>query len=202
MTHQTNSEAPTCSFCGKAREEVTKLIAGPTAQICDECIRVSYDIVNEGQLPGAGGGGVPTPPFAAFNDRARATLVEAQQAARELRNNYLGTEHLLLGLLAVAEGALSALFESHGLTIASVRNAVAEMIGTANGPVAPAAPFTPRALRSLELAYAKAHDLGHDQVDITHVVLGLLAEGNGVAAKLLQSAGVTASEVEVIAASD
>lgn len=72
MTSQTTSDTPTCSFCGKPREEVTKLIAGPSAYICDECIRLSYDIVN-GQQPGAGTG-LPTPPFAAFNDQARAAL--------------------------------------------------------------------------------------------------------------------------------
>lgn len=125
-------------------------------------------------------------------------MVEAQQAAREFRHKFLGTEHVLLGVLAVADGELAALFATRGVQSVEVRERVMELVGPSEGPLVGAPPFTPRALHSLQLAGALAAELGHERVDDAHLVLGLLAEGRGLAAQLLHAAGIGEAEVLVV----
>lgn len=195
VTVDTSTETAKCSFCGKSQEEVTRLVAGPGVYICDQCIRVGYDIVGGERQ----GDHRPMPEFARFSDRARASLVEAQQAARELGHNFLGSEHLLLGVLMVTDGQLGELLSSHGLHTDGVRTTVSNLVGPSKGPALGAPPFTPRAMRALQLAGDRATELGQDGIDAAHLVLGLLAEGHGIASQLLQAAGIGLRDLENIA---
>jgi ATP-dependent Clp protease ATP-binding subunit ClpC len=127
--------------------------------------------------------------FERFTDRARRVVVLAQEEARRLDHNYIGTEHLLLGLIREGEGVASLALGSLGISLEAVRSQVEEIIG--RGQAAPGGhiPFTPRAKKVLELSLREALQLGHDYIGTEHILLGLIREGEGVAAQVLQKMG-------------
>jgi hypothetical protein len=125
-----------------------------------------------------------------FTDRARAVVVLAQEEARSFNHNYLGTEHILLGLLREDEGVAAKALASMGVSLGSVRDQVAEIIGEGPTPPAGRIPFTPRAKKALELALREARALDHSYIGTEHILLGLLRGGDGVAVQILKTLGV------------
>ena len=127
--------------------------------------------------------------FERFTDRARRVVVLAQEEARMLNHNYIGTEHILLGLIHEGEGVAAKALESLGISLDAVRQQVEEIIG--QGQQAPSGhiPFTPRAKKVLELASRESRDLSHNYVGTEHILLGLMREGDGVGAQVLKRAG-------------
>ena len=127
--------------------------------------------------------------FERFTDRARRVVVLAQEEARMLQHNYIGTEHLLLGLIHESEGIAAKALESLGIGLEAVRQQVEEIIG--QGQQAPSGhiPFTPRAKKVLELSLREAIQLGHSYIGTEHILLGLIREGDGVAAQVLVRLG-------------
>src|SRR3989440_511155 len=125
--------------------------------------------------------------FERFTDRARRVVVLAQEEARMLNHNYIGTEHILLGLIHEGEGVAAKALESLGISLDAVRQQVEEIIG--QGQQAPSGhiPFTPRAKKVLELSLREALQLGHNYIGTEHILLGLIREGEGVAAQVLVS---------------
>ena len=128
--------------------------------------------------------------FERFTERARQVVVLAQDEARRLNHNYIGTEHILLGLIREGEGVAAKALESLGISLEAVRQQVEEIIG--RGQQAPSGhiPFTPRAKKVLELSLREAQQLGHNYIGTEHILLGLIREGDGVAAQVLASSGV------------
>jgi ATP-dependent Clp protease ATP-binding subunit ClpC len=133
--------------------------------------------------------------FERFTERARQVVVLAQEEARALKHNYIGTEHLLLGLLREEEGIAARVLESLEVTVEEVRAQVANIVGEGDEVPGAQIPFTPRAKNVLELALREALSLGHNHVGTEHVLLGLVREGEGVAARILLDLGVTAEAV-------
>ena len=133
--------------------------------------------------------------FERFTDRARHVVVLAQQEARMLNHNYIGTEHLLLGLIHEGEGIAAQVLESLGISLQAVRRQVEEIIG--EGQQAPPGdiPFTPRTKKVLELSLREARALDHHYVGTEHILLGLIREGEGVAAQVLADLGADLSRV-------
>ena len=133
--------------------------------------------------------------FERFTDRARRVVVLAQEEARLLNHNYIGTEHILLGLIHEGEGVAAKAIESLGINLESVRQQVVEIIG--QGTQAPSGhiPFTPRAKKVLELSLREALQLGHNYIGTEHILLGLIREGEGVAAQVLQKLGADLPKV-------
>ncbi|MEX0952449.1 MAG: ATP-dependent Clp protease ATP-binding subunit [Nitriliruptoraceae bacterium] len=133
--------------------------------------------------------------FERFTDRARRVVVLAQEEARMLNHNYIGTEHILLGLIHEGEGVAAKALESMNISLEGVREQVTEIIG--RGQTAPAGhiPFTPRAKKVLELSLREALQLGHNYIGTEHILLGLIREGEGVAAQVLQKLGADLSKV-------
>ena len=133
--------------------------------------------------------------FERFTDRARRVVVLAQEEARMLNHNYIGTEHILLGLIHEGEGVAAKALESLGISLEGVREQVEEIIG--QGQTAPAGhiPFTPRAKKVLELSLREALQLGHNYIGTEHILLGLIREGEGVAAQVLQKLGADLNRV-------
>src|SRR5262244_979809 len=127
--------------------------------------------------------------FERFTDRARRVVVLAQEEARMLNHNYIGTEHILLGLIHEGEGVAAKALESLGISLEAVRQQVEEIIG--QGQQAPSGhiPFTPRAKKVLELSLREALQLGHNYIGTEHILLGLIREGEGVAAQVLVKLG-------------
>jgi ATP-dependent Clp protease ATP-binding subunit ClpC len=133
----------------------------------------------------------PTGMFQRFTDRARRAVYLAQEEARLLRHNYVGTEHLLLGLLYEGQGVAARALEPLGITVQDVRRQVEEIIGRGQQAHPGHIPFTPRAKKTLELSLREALALGHNYVGTEHLLLGLLREGHGVAAQVLAGAGAS-----------
>jgi ATP-dependent Clp protease ATP-binding subunit ClpC len=133
--------------------------------------------------------------FERFTDRARRVVVLAQEEARMLNHNYIGTEHILLGLIHEGEGVAAKALESMNISLQAVRDQVQEIIG--KGQTAPAGhiPFTPRAKKVLELSLREALQLGHNYIGTEHILLGLIREGEGVAAQVLQKLGADLNRV-------
>src|SRR5258707_527681 len=133
--------------------------------------------------------------FERFTDRARRVVVLAQEEARMLNHNYIGTEHVLLGLIHEGEGAAAKALESLGISREAVRQQVEEIIG--QGQQAPSGhiPFTPRAKKVLELSLREALQLGHNYIGTEHILLGLIREGEGVAAQVLVKLGADLNRV-------
>src|SRR6187397_2073129 len=133
--------------------------------------------------------------FERFTDRARRVVVLAQEEARMLNHNYIGTEHILLGLIHEGEGVAAKALESLGIALEGVRQQVEEIIG--QGQQAPSGhiPFTPRAKKVLELSLREALQLGHSYIGTEHILLGLIREGEGVAAQVLQKLGADLNRV-------
>ncbi|MGJ0183856.1 ATP-dependent Clp protease ATP-binding subunit [Corynebacterium glyciniphilum] len=133
--------------------------------------------------------------FERFTDRARRVVVLAQEEARALNHNYIGTEHILLGLIHEGEGVAAKALESMGISLEAVRTEVEDIIGTGGHPPSGYIPFTPRAKKVLELALREALQLGHKYIGTEHILLGLIREGEGVAAQVLVKLGADLSRV-------
>ncbi|MFD1214642.1 ATP-dependent Clp protease ATP-binding subunit [Arthrobacter sp. GCM10027362] len=133
--------------------------------------------------------------FERFTDRARRVVVLAQEEARMLNHNYIGTEHILLGLIHEGEGVAAKALEFLGVTLNGVREQVQEIIG--QGQQAPSGhiPFTPRAKKVLELSLREALQLGHNYIGTEHILLGLIREGEGVATQVLVKLGADLNRV-------
>src|SRR5690242_2014292 len=133
--------------------------------------------------------------FERFTDRARRVVVLAQQEARTLNHNYIGTEHILLGLIHEGEGVAAKALESLGISLEAVRQQVEEIIG--QGQQAPSGhiPFTPRAKKVLELSLRESLQLGHNYIGTEHILLAMLREGEGVAAQILVKLGADLNRV-------
>ena len=133
--------------------------------------------------------------FERFTDRARRVVVLAQEEARMLNHNYIGTEHILLGLIHEGEGVAAKGLEALGISLEGVRSQVEEIIG--QGQQAPSGhiPFTPRAKKVLELSLREALQLGHNYIGTEHILLGLIREGEGVAAQVLVKLGADLNRV-------
>jgi len=133
--------------------------------------------------------------FQRFSDRARRVVVLAQEEARMLNHNYIGTEHLLLGLIQEGEGVAAKALESLGISLEAVREQVEEIIGRGSSPPTGHIPFTPRAKKVLELSLREALQLGHNYIGTEHILLGLIREGEGVAAQVLMKLGADLERV-------
>src|SRR6056300_603639 len=133
--------------------------------------------------------------FERFTDRARRVVVLAQEEARRLNHNYIGTEHILLGLIQEGEGHAAKALEELSINIDSVRSEVIEIIGEGQQSPSGHIPFTPRAKKVLELSLREALQLGHNYIGTEHILLGLIREGEGVAAQVLKKLGAELSQV-------
>ena len=133
--------------------------------------------------------------FERFTDRARRVVVLAQEEARLLNHNYIGTEHILLGLIHEGEGVAAKALESLGISLESVRGQVEEIIGQGGNSPSGHIPFTPRAKKVLELSLREALQLGHNYIGTEHILLGLIREGEGVAAQVLVKLGADLARV-------
>ncbi len=135
------------------------------------------------------------PVFERFTDRARRVLVLAQEEARLSSHSFIGTEHILLGLIHEGEGVAAKALESLGISLEAVREKVEETIGPAGSAPTGSPPFTPRAKKVLELSLREALQLGHNYIGTEHMLLGLVREGEGVAAQVLVSLGADLTRV-------
>jgi ATP-dependent Clp protease ATP-binding subunit ClpC len=133
--------------------------------------------------------------FERFTDRARRTVVFAQEEARLLNHNYIGTEHILLGLLREEEGVAAKALTTLGVSLEAVRRDVGEIVGRGSEVPRGHIPFTPRAKKVLELSLREALQLGHNYIGTEHILLGLIREGEGVAARVLQKLGADLNRV-------
>jgi ATP-dependent Clp protease ATP-binding subunit ClpC len=133
--------------------------------------------------------------FERFTDRGRRVVVLAQEEARMLDHDYIGTEHILLGLIHEGEGVAARTLESLGISLETVRQQVGEIVGRGEQPSPGHMPFTPRAKKVLELSLREAQELGHNYIGTEHILLGLLREGEGVAAQVLVKLGADLSRV-------
>jgi hypothetical protein len=129
-----------------------------------------------------------------FTDRARRVVVLAEEQARTLNHGYVGTEHILLGLIREGDGVAARALESLGISLQTVRQQVEEIIGRGQVP-SEGIPFTPRAEKVLELSLREAMQLGHNYVGTEHILLSLIREGNGVAAQVLVNLGADLNTV-------
>jgi ClpA/ClpB-like protein/UvrB/UvrC motif-containing protein len=133
--------------------------------------------------------------FQKFSDPARRVVVLAQEEARRLDHNYIGTEHILLGLIREGEGVAAEALKSLGIRLDPVRQQVEEIIGRGQEALQGHIPFTPQAKKVLELSLREALQLGHDYIGTEHILLGLLREGGGVAAQVLVRLGADLNRV-------
>ncbi len=133
--------------------------------------------------------------FERFTDRARRVVVLAQEEARALDHGYIGTEHLLLGLIHEGEGVAAKALTALGINLDAVRDGVKTVIGRGQHPPAGHIPFTPRAKKVLELSLRESTQLGHNYIGTEHILLGLVREGEGVAAQVLVNLGADLSRV-------
>ncbi len=133
--------------------------------------------------------------FERFTERARHVVVLAQEEARTFHHNYIGTEHILLGLLHEGEGVAAKALESLGISLVAVRQEVEELIGQGDELLAGHIPFTPRAKKVLELSLRESLQLGHNYIGTEHILLGLTREGDGVAARVLVRLGADLNRV-------
>jgi hypothetical protein len=130
-----------------------------------------------------------------FTDQARRVVVLAEEEARMLHHNWIGTEHLLLGVLREGDGVAARALESLGISLQPVRQQVEEIIGPVQQVPAEYIPFTPRSKKVLELSLRESLQLGHDRVGTGHILLGLIREGDGVAAQVLVRLGADLNQV-------
>jgi ATP-dependent Clp protease ATP-binding subunit ClpC len=132
--------------------------------------------------------------FERFTDAARRVIVLAQEESRLLNHDYIGTEHLLLGLLREADGAAGQVLTSFAITVEWARAQVVEMTGSGDSTPAENVPFTPRAKKLLELSLREALRLGHGYIGTEHLLLGLIREGQGVANQVMARHGTAPDE--------
>jgi len=130
-----------------------------------------------------------------FTGRARRALVLAQEEACLRNHNFIGTEHILLGLIHEGEGIAAKALESLDISLDAAREEVAKTIGYGGSASTRSPPFTPRSKKVLELSFGEALQLGHDQIDTAHMLLGLVREGEGVAARVLVNLGADLGRV-------
>jgi ATP-dependent Clp protease ATP-binding subunit ClpA len=133
--------------------------------------------------------------FERFTERARRVVVLAQEEARMLNHDYIGTEHLLLGLVHEGEGIAAQALVSMGLSLEGIRGRVEDIIGRGGDVPSGHIPFTPRAKKVLELSLREAHQLGHNYIGTEHLLLGVIREGEGVAAQVLRQMGADMDQV-------
>ena len=133
--------------------------------------------------------------FERFTDRARRVIVLAQEEARTLQHNYIGTEHLLLGLIREGEGVAAKALASKGVELDATRKQVEEMIGKGNAAPNGHIPFTPHAKQVLEFSLREALQLGHSYIGTEHILLGLIREGEGVGTQVLIKMDVDLGEL-------
>ena len=133
--------------------------------------------------------------FERFTDRARRSVVLAQEEARTLNHNYIGTEHILLGLVRERDGVAGKALVSLDISLDAVRQQVEEIVGHGQAVPRGHIPFTPRAKKVLELSLREALQLGHNYIGTEHILLGLIREGEGVAAQVLQKLGADLNRV-------
>jgi ATP-dependent Clp protease ATP-binding subunit ClpC len=133
--------------------------------------------------------------FEKFSDRARRVVVLSQDEARLLNHNYIGTEHILLGLVHEDEGVAARALRSLNVRLDAVRGEVEEIIGQGGSPPSEHIPFTPRAKKVLELSLREAIQLGHNYIGTEHILLGLVREGEGVACEVLVKLGADLPKV-------
>ncbi len=133
--------------------------------------------------------------FERFTDRARRVVVISQEEARKLQHNYIGTEHILLGLLAVQGGMAFKILDRFGMSPDGVREEVVARVGTGTATIEGHIPFTPRAKKTLELALREALQLSHNYIGTEHVLLGLIREGDGVGAQIITAHGADLDSV-------
>jgi ATP-dependent Clp protease ATP-binding subunit ClpC len=133
--------------------------------------------------------------FERFTDRARRVVVLAQEEARMLNHNYIGTEHILLGLIHEGEGVAAEALKNLDISLEMVRQQVEEVIGQGQRAPSGQIPFTPRAKKVLELSLREALQLNHNHIGTEHILLGLIREGDGVAAQVLVRLGADLSRV-------
>ena len=134
--------------------------------------------------------------FERFTDRARRVLVLAQEEARLLNHNFIGTEHILLGLIHEGEGVAAKALESLGISLEAVREKVEETIGPAGSSTTGSPPFTPRAKKVLELSLREALQLGHNYIGTEHMLLAMLGDTDSPAERILRDAGVDRDAAE------
>ncbi|KAJ7562892.1 hypothetical protein O6H91_03G087700 [Diphasiastrum complanatum] len=139
--------------------------------------------------------GVPVAMFERFTEKAIKVIMLAQEEARRLGHNFVGTEQILLGLIGEGTGIAAKVLKSMGVNLKEARVEVEKIIGRGSGFVAVEIPFTPRAKRVLELSLEEARQLGHNYIGSEHLLLGLLREGEGVAARVLENLGADASNI-------
>ncbi|MGB0561174.1 MAG: Clp protease N-terminal domain-containing protein, partial [Spirulinaceae cyanobacterium] len=133
--------------------------------------------------------------FERFTEKAIKVIMLAQEEARRLGHNFVGTEQILLGLIGEGTGVAAKVLKSMGVNLKDARIEVEKIIGRGSGFVAVEIPFTPRAKRVLELSLEEARQLGHNYIGTEHLLLGLIREGEGVAARVLENLGVDLSKV-------
>jgi ATP-dependent Clp protease ATP-binding subunit ClpC len=133
--------------------------------------------------------------FERFTERARQVVVLAQDEARGLQHNYIGTEHILLGLLREEEGLAARVLESLDITFEGVRAEVARIVGQGDEVTTGQIPFTPRAKKVLELSLKEALSLSHNYIGTEHILLGLVSENQGVASRILLGFGADAATI-------
>jgi ATP-dependent Clp protease ATP-binding subunit ClpC len=133
--------------------------------------------------------------FERFTERARQVVVLAQDEARALKHNYIGTEHILLGLLREEEGLAARVLESLDITVEEVRAQVARIVGQGDEVTTGQIPFTPRAKKVLELALREALSLGHNYIGTEHILLGMVRQNEGIASAVLLACGADGEKV-------
>jgi ATP-dependent Clp protease ATP-binding subunit ClpC len=133
--------------------------------------------------------------FERFTDRGRLVVILAQKEARMLNHNYIGTEHMLLGLIHEGEGVAAKSLESLGISLEGARSQVEEIVDQGQQAPPDNIPFTPRAKKMLELSLREAAQLGHDYIGTEHILLGLIREGEGIAAQVLVELGAELTRV-------
>eukprot|EP00951_Prasinocladus_malaysianus_P044078 scaffold561493_cov29-Prasinocladus_malaysianus.AAC.1 len=133
--------------------------------------------------------------FERFTEKAIKVVMLAQEEARRLGHNFVGTEQILLGLIGESTGIAAKVLKSLGVNLKDARVEVEKIIGRGSGFVAVEIPFTPRAKRVLELSLEEARQLGHNYIGTEHILLGLLREGEGVAARVLETLGADSSKI-------
>jgi hypothetical protein len=155
---------------------------------------LSDTIRRQQQLQGVDNAGMG--PFDRFNDRAKRVLALAQDEAIRLNHNYIGTEHLLLGLVREGEGVAARVLDSLGVELSKVRTSVHFIIGRGDSTTSPSEiTLSPRTKKVIELAIDEARKLGHGTVGTQHLLLGLVREGEGIASGVLESLGVSLEKV-------
>ena len=139
-----------------------------------------------------------SPPFDKITERAKRVLMLAREEAGRFDHNYIGTEHLLLGLVREGEGIAAKILHEMGVDLTKTRSAVEFIIGRGEGAEAGDISLTPRAKKVIELAVEEARRLGHEHIDTEHFLLGLVGEGDGIAVGILESLGVDLSKVRSV----